>query len=342
MSKETEKVSSSIYNIYSKLMADKAEKKEEKKRKKLEKKLEKKEKKKSKQDKEEEYRNKLDKWEESLYNLTGDELEYTEKPKKKKKYTRWINEEDGTSNLIKKPKKKKKISHKKAFEKDIEIAQAFLSEQNKLNADLQKRFNLIAGPADKSAMPLNKTTVDLLSVLMSGRANSLGIIREIGNLKKISADLDIKQQQIDLKKYGDSEVDDTNLNLAGSDMLSSLFNSSSGGYNNRLLNTQQSSSQDINNQQQSFDSIPSVNNINDWEGPELESNYIKYENVPHKVVVERKSDTGDMRFKAIRQDTGEEIPDYPLPTTDPSRLQINEENKVVKGKFDELYPLEEI
>jgi len=326
MSKEQENVSSSIYSIYEKLMKEKSEKKEEKKRLKLEKKLEKSEKKKTKQEREEEYKNNLDKWEESLYNLTGDELEYSEKPKKKKKYTKWIGEDDTVTNLVKKPKKKKKISHKKAFEKDIEIAQAFLSEQNKLNADLQKRFNLIAGPADKNSMPLNKTTVDLLSVLMSGRANSLGIIREIGNLKKISADLDIKQQQIDLKKYGESDGADTNLGLSGSDMMTSIFNNNIG-YNSP-----------IQAQNPSFDNIPSIDSSR-WEAPELESNYVKYENVPHKVVVERNMITGDMKFKAVRTDNGEEINDYPLPTTDVNKLQINEDTKVVKGKFDELYPL---
>ena len=329
MSKEQEHVTSSIYSIYEKLMKEKANKKEEKKKLKLEKKLEKSEKKKTKEEKEAEYRNSLDKWEESLYNLTGEELEYSEKPKKKKKYTKWIGEEDTVTNLIKKPKKKKKISHKKAFEKDIEIAQAFLSEQNKLNADLQKRFNLIAGPADKNSMPLNKTTVDLLSVLMSGRANSLGIIREIGNLKKISADLDIKQQQIDLKKYGESDGADENLGLSGSDMMTSIFNNNTG-YNSPTP------SQNMN-----FDNIPSINSSK-WEGPELESTYVKYENIPHKVVVERNTNTGDMKFKAIRTDSGEEIPDYPLPISNVNKLEVNEENKVVKGKFDELYPLVDV
>lgn len=339
MSKEQETVSSSVYSIYEKLMKQKAEKKEEKKKRKLEEKLEKAEHKKSKEEKETEYRNSLDKWEESLYNLTGDDLEYNDKPKKKKKYTKWIGEEDGTANIIKKPKKKKKISHKKAFQKDIEVAQAFLSEQNKLNADLEKRFKLIAGPADKNMMPLNKSTVDLLSVLMSGRANSLGIIREIGNLKKISADLDIKQQQIDLKKFGDSSDSEENLGLAGSDMMTSIFQNGAG-YNSGPIqnNTQQIISQQ--NQSIGIEGIQSADSIK-WDGPDLESNYVKYENIPHKVVAVRKQSTGEINFKAVRTDTGEELTDYPVPTIKANRLSINEENKVVKGPFDELYPLEE-
>ena len=56
--------------------------------------------------------------------------------------------------------------------------------------------------------------------------------------------------------------------------------------------------------------------------------------------MEKKFDTGDMRFKAVRTDTGEEIEDYPLPIVKMDKLKINEENKVAKGPYDELYPLE--
>ena len=79
-----------------------------------------------------------------------------------------------------------------------------------------------------------------------------------------------------------------------------------------------------------------------WEGPDnLKLNAsVEYETIPHRVVVELNQATRDVRFKAIHSETGEELPNCPVPTYDPRNLNLNEKDMIAKGQFDETYKLE--
>lgn len=313
----------------------------------------------TKKSKKERRQEELDNWKEIIIGLTGDDLEYSKPTKKKKKYKKWIDGNDNVE-LTTKPKKKKKKNYNKEFEPEINMLKAIVADQNKFTADLQKRFNIAAGPATKDASTPTKTIVDLASAINAGRSNSLGILKEIGNLKKTIADLYMKQKKLDADLGTGGTADNGDIALMGSNIAASIFGDptfsvgaasdqigmsqsqsiSSGGDRTSSVSTVQQNSQPIQNQQQ-VASVISEFDPSSWQGPTLSSsNMTHFENIPHEVVVEKNSSTGEIRFKAINTTTGEEIQEYPLPAQDVNTLKINEKDKIVKGAFDESYKLD--
>lgn len=296
----------------------------------------------------------LDNWKEVIVGLTGDDLEYSSPKKGKKKYHKWIDDEEGQNVVLTpKTKKAKKQNYQKQFEPELNMLKTIVADQNRFTADLQKRFNIAAGPATKDAAIPSKTLVELASVINAGRSNSLGVLREVGNLKKTIADLYMKQKKLDADT-GSSGFNTTDIGLMGSNIAASIFGDDqtpsqpmqqTGGYQQAAPAPQQTSpivsypqpsapGQVVEIQAEVFD--PDT-----WEGPSISSSsMINFEAIPHEVVVVLDKNSNAAKFKAVRTDTGAELNDYPVPTTDISKLKINEQDKTVKGEFDELYKLE--
>lgn len=305
----------------------------------------------------------LDAWKEIVIGLTGDDLEYSSKKKGKKKYRKWIDDDDMNSVITQKQKKPKKRNYNKEFEPELNMLRTLVAEQNRFTADLQKRFQNAAGPAAKDAMTPNKTLVELASVIASGRSNSLGMLREIGSLKKTIAELYMKQKKLDADLSGGGSIETNDLGLMGSSIASSLFGSNmssspmsdmttpmGGDFNaaspSNYHQPYQAPVQETGPQvlatagamqaplvqAQTFDP-------DSWEGPDLKDSFSQYESVPHTIVVEKNQATGDMRFKAVRDDDGSEFIGCPVPTSDVNRLKVNENDMTVKGEFDEVYKL---
>lgn len=364
----SEDVRTSVASIYSELLEKRRmerEAREEKKRQEREAKLQEKEEKYSDEDgtkksKKERRAAELDNWKEVIVGLTGDDLEYSDQKKSRKKYKKWIDDEAGENVVLTaKPKKVKKRNYQKEFEPELNMLKSIVTDQNKFTADLQKRFNNAAGPATKDAQLPNKTLVELASVINAGRSNSLGILREVGNLKKTIADLYMKQKKLDAD-MGGGGFNTSDIGLMGSNIASSLFADSTPiqtpttfGSNDNPV--QQSSpvlyQQEPTNNTTAENQATSVGqptiqvtafDPSTWDGgPSLtEGSMVPFERVPHNVVVEWNKNSDTKRFKAVRSDTGEEITDYPIPTSDVSKLKVNEKDMKVKGEFDEIYTLE--
>lgn len=369
-------VRASVSSIYSELLSKRQverEKKEEERRQREEAKREEREKEKQegkddkviKMTKKQRREAELDNWKEIVVGLTGDDLEYSDTKNKKKKYKKWIDDEDPNKVVDDKKKKVKKKNYNKEFEPELNMLRTLVSEQNKFTADLQKRFQNAVGPANKDAMPPNKTMVDLASAIVSARSNSLGVLREIGGLKKAIAELYMKQKKLDADLSGSSGTgDNSDLMLMGSSIMSGLDSqygmptqqvapeqvmaaaaqqvppvqaySNTYGYeevHNVTPKVPESYNNPSSTSGEEFD--PSS-----WQGFDLPDQQVVYENIPKTVVVEKNSATGSMRFKAVRNDNGEEIVNCPgLPTVDPSTLQVNEKDSTVRGNFDEIYNL---
>lgn len=358
-----ENVKSSVSSIYAQLLskrrADK-EMKEEQKR--MERELKEQEKENAEDEpkltKKEKRQKELDAWKEIVVGLTGDDLEYSNKKKSKKKYRKWIDDDDMVSDITKKPKKVKKKNYNKEFEPELNMLRTLVAEQNRFTADLQRRFQNAAGPASKDAMMPNKTLVELASVIASGRSNSLGMLREIGSLKKSIAELYMKQKKLDSDLSGSSSFDSTDMGLLGSNIASSVFADTPlstpmpGGMPNEVSQSFNNQPSQVYNPQVSPETPtyagqetgPTINatafDPASWTGPDLGNSYSMYESTPHSIVVEKNQQTGAMRFKAIRDDDGSEFVGCPVPTSDPSKLKINEADMTVKGEFDEVYKLQ--
>jgi len=350
----SEDVEKSIGSLYAKLLAKRKAEKEEKAAKKEEEKALRKQEEEEKYTKEdgtkmskkEKAERDLDNWKEVVIGLTGEDLEYTSKKKNKKKYRKWIDDEELNAILDQKKKKVKKKNYNKEFEPELNMLKNLVADQNKFTADLQKRFNFAAGPAAKDGLAPNKTLVELANVISSGRSNSLGVLREIGAIKKTIAELYMKQKKLDSDLSGSSSIDSTDLGLMGSSLASSIFNTPTMDYNpqpttavnppNNMMSQYASTAVPNNPPVQQYQEFDPAS----WGGVPLTNDYTKFESIPHEIVVEKNVNTGSMRFKAVRSDDGSELVGCPVPTSDLSRLSINEQDKTVKGQFDEIYKLE--
>lgn len=380
----SDEVRTSVASIYSELLSKRKqekEAKEEKKRQEEELYEQEKEAKKQTEDgtklsKKERREAEFDNWKEVIVGLTGDDLEYSSTKKSKKKYRKWIDDETESAILTPKPKKIKKRNYSKEFAPELQMLKNIVADQNKFTADLQKRFNTMAGPATKDAMPPNKTMVDLASVINAGRSNSLGVLKEIGNLKKVVAELYMKQRKEDGLAGGAAGAGGPmDLALMGSNIASSLFSDNftmstpvapTSSYQQSVSTSDSYSVTPTSATviQATATSYPSENNVapqsvapvvqqpvmpqiqefdpSSWDGPEnlTVNDAVKYETVPHTIVVEMNKDTNECRFKAIHNSTGEELQGCPVPTYDPRKLTINEKDLIAKGQFDESYKLE--
>jgi len=370
----SEEVRASVASIYSELLSKRKQEKEAKEeQKRIERELrqQEKEEKKYNEDgtklsKKERREAEFDNWKEIIVGLTSDDLEYSSSPKKnKKKYKKWIDDEQDTPILTAKPKKNKKKNYNKEFAPELQMLKTIVADQNKFTADLQKRFNIMAGPATKDAMPPNKTMVELASAINAGRSNSLGVLKEIGNLKKVIAELYIKQRKEELDK-GAGSLSNMDLGLMGSNIASSIFsddlmapispvqtvpgNTSPTYINEVPINNSpmvvQGTTQVVNNNQTvTTSNIPQFQEFDPstWDPDGINVNpSVQYESIPHHIVVEMNKATNDLRFKAIHDETGEELPECPVPTYDTRNLKINEKDLIAKGQFDETYKLQVI
>lgn len=313
----------------------------------------------------------LDNWKTVVIGLTGDDLEYfdSKKKKNKKKYTKWIDTDlTGGSNVDKdKPKKSKPKNYNKEFAKELNMLQALVVDQNKFTNDLQKRYQTMVGPNTRDASPLNKTEVELAGIVNNARNNSLGFLREIGNIKKTIADLYMRQKKLNADLGGlTSNISETDLGLLGSGIAATLYGDSGAQYSNPAGpqvpfngTTSATSQQQYNSQPQPQYSNLSPSQQNNqvvsvapgiqieafdpqsWDGGGLELDpQVQYESIPHDVVVEWDKNKDEARFKAVRRDNGEELIGCPVPTVDPSKLVFNEKDHTVRGQFDESYKLE--
>ena len=373
--KNTNAMQNSVTSIYAELLQKRKEEREAKEIRKMQKKEEKaaakleKEENEPKLSKKEKRARELENWKEIVVGLTGDDLDYisdSKKPKKKK-YSKWIDDDDSQILPEKKPKKVKKKNYNKEFENELNMLKTLVADQNKFTNDLQKRFINAAGPATKDGMPLNKTLVDLAAAINASRSNSLGVLREIGGIKKTIADLYMKQKKLDTEiGGGDSSSSSQDIGLMGSSIASALFgqaannisaatsnnydaldtpvytNDSSNNSNATSSFTPSSPSVNtpvVNQVQQNAASIPEFD-PDSWNGISGGTNVSYYETIPHDIVLELHKDNNQARFKAVRKDNGEELVGCPVPTSDPASLIIDEKNMVVKGQFDELWKLE--
>ena len=346
-------VRASVSSIYSDLLkkrqserAEKEELRRAKEEEKIQKKEEKKEKKEEHMTKAERRQAELDSWKEIIVGLTGDDLEYSDTKQKRKKYRKWI-DDDSSGNRVdtEKVKKPKKRNYHKEFEPELQMLKSLVADQNRFSSELLKRYQNAVGPNTKDAMPPNKTIVELIATINASRSNALGMLREIGNIKKTIADLYMKQKKLDSDLGGGSNISNTDLALLGSSVASSIFDEPTPQGAPITQYTppvqQEASTGNPEGPGQVFQAV-STFDPNSWDGPELDANTrsVMYENIPHHVVVEWNKDANIARFKAVRDDTGEELSGAPVPTVDPSKLSFNEKDLRVKGQFDEIYPLE--
>jgi len=272
----------------------------------------------------------LESFRDVVINLTGDDLEYVGKrPTKRKKYGKWIDDDtDMNVILTDRPKKRKKTNYNKEFEPELNLLRSIVSDQQKLNADLARRVQALIGAMSKDSGPPSKTTVELVTALIGGRANSLSVIREIGNIKKTIANLIIDDRKnFDKSGFGSNDLTMLGSAVAQRDIVDSSRPSMMFG-NDAPQSTPTSTSVSVSD----FD--PQSWGI----GSDMISAHTKYEQVPTKTYVEYHPADGNYRYRTINTDTNEEILDFPNP--DAIKIKtFDESNLLARDEFDAIYEL---
>lgn len=289
-------------------------------------------------------------WSEILIGLRGEDLDYIRPKKSKKKYKKWIDDDVDTALLFNKSKKKKKRNYNKEFEPELNMLKNLIADQNRFAMDLLKRWNTMAGPATKDAMPLNKNLIELAGVLNNARGNSLSTLREIGNVKKTIAELYFKQKKEDRESGTGNSFDSGDQGLMGAQFAQQLFaQSSSPAYsqpNSPGMDTPPSindlDGERLSKQMFGPSSTPNVNDgIQDydpskWDGDGLSAGAAAFENTSHKFVVELHPDD-TYKFKAVGDDgqeiVGPELPQRTIKTIDKEGLRALDD-------FNQVYDLE--
>lgn len=238
-------------------------------------------------------------------------------------------------NLGKKKKKKKKkqgelIDHTDDFEKEIMLLQDILKDQTKLSSSLQARYDAL-DRQKSSARGVGKFTTDLITTLNTSRSLCKDIVKEISNIKKNVADLNMKEREKFAKQLlgGDGE----DMNQFAASYLKQIMGANkdikdaSGDY----------AIDDVDADDDLFDEFEDI--MRNGEGYVERSadakNYLKYENrsVSVKVLWDDDSDTGEF---FAEDEEGNIIDDYPLPATAAS-LSVNRSTRVATDKYGQKY-----
>lgn len=282
-------------------------------------------------------------------NIVGDELDVAPLKKDKKRYKRWIEESDLEFEEREVKKKKKKRDYDKEFAPELKQLSSLVTEQKNFTKTLMTKFDtVIQGP-------VTKASVDLAATINASRTNTLNCLREIGSLKKAKADLYYKQLKANSEDSSGAAEESGSLDLIGSSIAASLFE--------QPVNIPQPVAPSA-PPSPSFipTATPPVQNLapvvpvaaevvadevefdpTTWnDGPDISDTYTAFESIPHSTVCEWDKPNNRARFKAVRDDTGEELVGCPVPVVDIKRLKFNENDMTVKSEFNDVYKLEMI
>lgn len=235
-------------------------------------------------------------------------------------------------------RKKDENPFKKEFAEELTLLYDLLDEMNKFSKELDKKYKSLE---NSKVRGVSKYTNDMVINMLNAKSSKLQIVKEINSLKKVIADLKIKQ---DGKKGANGEE-------AGADHIAAQyfqkvlkhgrnnFIKQFGGDNDveddvdDVIADIERAKQGYNpHEEETFQSLIR-DRLEDEENPfrtDNGSKYIEYENRGVKINIKKCVDNGDWEFVAIDRD-GMQIFDYPLPN----------KREVGKVKFNDNYATDE-
>ena len=234
---------------------------------------------------------------------------------------------------LKKKKKKKKdkdknglVNYKEVFAPEQDLYKNLLVDQSKFVNDLQKNYDQIN--AYKSTnRGITKQMTDLIENITDARSLQMQLIDKSANIKKLIADLDIKQK----KEFGGGEIGDNMSDFAShylKQMMSERQNFANIGDSEVVdLDSDEAMEELINN-------IGEVDLDNDGD------KFLEYENKNIKIYVSvPKLPNGDIdidRYEFIaKDDDGNIVDDYPLPLH--TRITVNTSTGIAVDSYGEKY-----
>lgn len=210
-----------------------------------------------------------------------------------------------------KKRKKPKDNFEKVFASELGSLYSLFAEIDKFGKDLEKELNGIKGQRSRG---VSKYTNDLGELVLSSKEKKLHTLKEITNLKKTIADLNMKHQA----KNKDGDTPNSPERLASAYFKQLL----SGGNRNLVMGSMTGNYSGEDEEYPVYDTS-NDDNLTDKLFKRLEDGertrsvdadkYLEYEGKGVKICVRKCIDSGEWEFSAIDKDN-QLIDDYPLPT----------------------------
>lgn len=240
--------------------------------------------------------------------------------------------------MVKKKKKKKNkngvdlVDYKSEFEPEMALYKNLLMEQEKFTNSLQKEYDSIKA-VKSSSRGITKQMTDLVENITDARALAMQLVEKNVNAKKLIAELTLKQK----KELGlNNNIDGANAAEFGTNYIKQLMN-------NRNVYSGQGG-QDTSISDLSDDEMFSVlsDNLGDIERSDEGERFLRYENsnVSIYVFIPKNEDgTDDINgYEFIaKDDEGNEILDYPLPTR--TTISVNKSTNIATDKNGRRYEI---
>lgn len=246
----------------------------------------------------------------------------------KKKIKRASDDIFESAGLKKKKKKKKKhngdlIDFKSEFETERALYKNLLMDQSKFVESLQREYDGIIGKKS-SNRGLTKQMTDLIENINQARALSMQLVEKNVNVKKLIAELNMKQK----KEFGGPDTD--NMNDFASSYIKNMINNRAAalgtGYDGVVSDY---------NEDEFLDAIDMAELE---ERPETVDKYLEYENrhVKVYVAIDESDPDGVDNYRFVAKDEdGNEIYDYPEPVR--TAISINRATNVASDKYGNKY-----
>ena len=235
-----------------------------------------------------------------------------------------------SAGLKKKKKKKKKgngdlIDFKSEFETERALYKNLLMDQSKFVESLQREYDGIIGKKS-SNRGLTKQMTDLIENINQARSLSMQLVEKNVNVKKLIAELNMKQK----KEFGSMDTDNMN------DFASSYIKNMIGNRSLAVGTGMDGMVSDF-NEDEFLDAIDAAE-LDDR--PESVEKYLQYENrnVKVYVVIDDSDPDGIENYRFIAKDEdGNEIDDYPMPIH--TSISVNRSTNVATDKYGQKYKI---
>lgn len=248
--------------------------------------------------------------------------------------------------------KKEENPFKKEFAEELTLLYNLLDELNKFGKDIEKKYKSLESSKVRG---ISKYTNELIASIITTKTSKLSILKEIANLKKIIADLKIKQ---DGKTKSDGHGGPGSM-----EQLASMYFQDVLKYGrNKFINNFRGAGKDdeviddlveeIEERRRSYsdDELEDITNVIE-ERLENEENtfrstagskYIEYEPRGVKIFIEKYVDTGEWEFVALDRNN-QRVIDYPLPRKrDVGKVKFSDDGRHASDERGRTYKVIEV
>lgn len=225
----------------------------------------------------------------------------------------------------KKDKKSKEVDYNKEFETEAALYRNLLQDQTRFTDSLQKEYDAIKS-SKSSSRGVTKTLTELIQQITQARSLSMQLVEKNVNVKKLIADLTLKQK----KELGLSSDDIENMGEFASTYLKQMMDE-----RKNIINGSSDTAEIVEYDDESELSNFLDEQLGETDRTEAAQKQLEYENMQVKIYAVIYNDNAeDYDFIAYTED-GEEIPDYPVPVK--TSLSINRSTGIATDTYGRKY-----